>query len=166
MHTQTGLDAPRIGLGAGLQRYGLETYQVNYSGLQSLFDAFGERVTEQVPLGRYTAARVGGAADYLLEVHSSSELGYACRILWAGGFPFIILGGGSNVLVSDAGVRGLVILNKAKEARFDVHFNLPTVWAESGANFGVLARQAASRGLAGLEWAAGIPGTLGGAVVG
>jgi UDP-N-acetylmuramate dehydrogenase len=82
--------------------------------------------------------------------------------------PFIILGGGSNVLVSDAGVRGVVVMNRARRVDFDdaAEISSPSVWAESGANFGLLARQAASRGLGGLEWAAGIPGTVGGAVVG
>jgi UDP-N-acetylmuramate dehydrogenase len=78
----------------------------------------------------------------------------------------MILGGGSNLLVSDAGVRGVVLLNRARQVEFQEGSEPPTVWAESGANFGLIARQAASRGLAGLEWAAGIPGTLGGAVVG
>jgi UDP-N-acetylmuramate dehydrogenase len=78
----------------------------------------------------------------------------------------MILGGGSNLLVSDAGVRGVVLLNRARQVEFQEGSEPPLVWAESGANFGLIARQAASRGLAGLEWAAGIPGTLGGAVVG
>jgi len=63
-------------------------------------------------------------------------------------------------------VRGLVILNRASKVRFHEQADPPFVWAESGVNFGALARRAARRGLAGLEWAAGIPGTLGGAVVG
>ena len=76
------------------------------------------------------------------------------------------LGGGSNVLVSDAGVRGIVILNKAREVVFNEESEPPTVWAASGSNFGQVARQAGLRGLGGLEWAAGIPGTIGGAVLG
>jgi UDP-N-acetylmuramate dehydrogenase len=127
---------------------------------------FGERISEHVSLARYTAARIGGPADFLLELRSATELEDASRLLWAERVPFVILGGGSNVLVSDAGVRSVVLLNRAKEVRFDTRIQPPTVWAESGANFGNLARQAASRGLASLEWAAGIPGTLGGAVVG
>jgi UDP-N-acetylmuramate dehydrogenase len=76
------------------------------------------------------------------------------------------LGGGSNLLISDQGVNGLVIANRARQVRFDEQADPPAVWAESGANFGLLARQAAQRGLSGLEWAAGIPGALGGAVYG
>jgi UDP-N-acetylmuramate dehydrogenase len=132
--------------------------------LPSLQTAFSGRVQFDVPLARYTAARVGGTADALLEVKSADELAEAVKILWAEDLPFTMMGGGSNMLVSDAGVRGIVLLNRAKKVRFDPEN--ATIWAESGANFGVLARQAATKGLSGLEWAAGIPGTVGGAVFG
>ena len=134
--------------------------------LYLLRQTFGPRLQEQAPLARYTAARLGGRADALLEVGTTQDLAAAVGLAWEHGWPYLILGGGSNVLVSDTGVRGLVILNRARRVRFDLAVDAPTVWAESGANFGLLARQAAQRGLAGLEWAAGIPGTLGGAVVG
>ena len=117
-------------------------------------------------LARYTASRIGGPADALIEAQSSEELEFIVSLCWRYDIPFFILGGGSNVLVSDRGVRGLVIINRARQVRFDIQAQPPTVWAESGANFGLIARQAALQGLAGLEWAAGIPGTLGGAVVG
>jgi UDP-N-acetylmuramate dehydrogenase len=99
-------------------------------------------------------------------VESLDELEYALTLLWKMDAPVLVLGGGSNVLVSDTGVRGVVIINRARQVRFDEQDEPPTVWAASGTNFGMLARQAAARGLAGLEWACGIPGTLGGAVVG
>ena len=127
---------------------------------------FGARLQAGASLARYTASRLGGPADLLLEVRSGRELEAAVTLAWRNAFPFVLLGGGSNVLVSDAGVRGLVILNRARRVRFDERVEPPTVWAESGANFGVLARQAARRGLSGLEWASGVPGTLGGAVFG
>jgi UDP-N-acetylmuramate dehydrogenase len=132
----------------------------------TLREQFAGRLQEQVALARYTAARVGGPADFLLEARSARELAEMAQKLWAGGTRFTILGGGSNVLVSDQGVRGVVILNRAREVQFQTAPAPPRVWAESGANFGALARQAASRGLAGLAWAGGIPGTLGGAIVG
>jgi UDP-N-acetylmuramate dehydrogenase len=134
--------------------------------IQALKAAFGERLQENIPLERFTAARIGGPADFLLEVTSADELAQAASLLWDMDLPFIVLGGGSNVLVSDAGVREVLILNRARQVRFDEQVTPPTVWAESGTNFGMLARQAAQRGLAGLEWAVGIPGTVGGAVVG
>jgi UDP-N-acetylmuramate dehydrogenase len=134
--------------------------------LHLLRQTFGSRLQEQAPLARHTAARLGGRADALLEVETAQDLVDAVLLAWEHQWPYLILGGGSNVLVSDAGVRGLVILNRARQVRFNDREQPPTVWAESGVNFGLLARQAAQRGLAGLEWASGIPGTLGGAVVG
>jgi UDP-N-acetylmuramate dehydrogenase len=139
---------------------------MDFRPLQGLEAAFGERVRRAVPLARFTAARLGGPADVFLEIHSLEELVQAASLLWQAGQAFTILGGGSNVLVSDAGVRGVVLLNRARRVIFNQSADPPSVWAESGANFGLLARQAAQRGLSGLEWAVGIPGTLGGAVVG
>jgi len=127
---------------------------------------FGQRLQKDIPLARFTSARVGGPADVLLEINTVDELVQAATLVWNEGLPWMILGGGSNVLVSDAGVRTVVLLNRARQVSFDEACEPPVVWAESGANFGLVARQAASRGLAGLEWAAGIPGTVGGAVVG
>lgn len=145
-------------------------YSVPYHGKKARFhrlqNLFGPRLKVDVPLARFTSARVGGLADALLEVNSADELALALTMLWGEDLPWLILGGGSNVLVSDAGVRGVVLLNRARQVEFQEANEPPRVWAESGANFGLIARQAASRGLAGLEWAAGIPGTLGGAIVG
>jgi UDP-N-acetylmuramate dehydrogenase len=145
---------------------GQSHFPMRLEDLQALKAAFGERLQEHVSLERITAARIGGPADAFVEVDSADDLAQAASLLWGLNLPFIILGGGSNVLVSDAGVRGVVVLNRARQVRFNEQANPPTVWAESGTNFGKLARQAAQLGLAGLEWAAGIPGTIGGAVVG
>lgn len=127
---------------------------------------FGERLHEGVSLARYTSSRTGGAADFLLQVHSADELRRTAVELWSAGAPFRILGGGSNVLVADQGVREVVVLNQARRTRFDEGDPKPRVEAESGASLGGLARRAAERGLAGMEWAATVPGTVGGAVVG
>lgn len=143
-----------------------ETANVNLESLNRLQASFGQRLQRGVPLDRFTSARVGGTAEILLEVESADELAQAATLLWSEGVAWKILGGGSNMLVSDSGVRGVVVVNRARKVSFDEDSDPPTVWAESGANFGLVARQAASRGLSGLEWAAGIPGTIGGAVVG
>lgn len=134
--------------------------------IDDLRAAFGGQLQESVSLARYTSARLGGPADALLIVNSAAELAAAIDQLWALQVGFVLLGGGSNVLISDAGVRGLVLLNKARKVRFDLDAGSPSVSAESGANLGAVARQAAQKGLSGLEWAAGIPGTIGGAVFG
>ncbi|RPI34075.1 MAG: UDP-N-acetylmuramate dehydrogenase [Chloroflexota bacterium] len=134
--------------------------------LEALRAEFRDHLQERAPLARYTSTRVGGPADVLVVVHTAAELEHAARTLWRMNLPMFILGGGSNVLVSDRGVRGVVVLNHARQVHFDEKANPPGVWAESGASFGLISRQAAARGLGGLEWAVGIPGTLGGAIVG
>jgi UDP-N-acetylmuramate dehydrogenase len=133
--------------------------------LDALRSAFGERLRTAQPVARYTSARIGGSADALVDVRSADELAEAAQTLWRLGLPFIVMGGGSNMLVSDSGVRDVVILNQSEKIVFHEVGN-PSVWAESGAGLGAIARQAAQKGLSGLEWAAGIPGTLGGAVSG
>jgi UDP-N-acetylmuramate dehydrogenase len=126
---------------------------------------FGDAVQENVILAPYTSARIGGPADVLLTVKSADELANATRLIWEHDIPYYILGGGSNVLISDNGIRGLVILNRAKAVRFETG-DSPRVWCESGVVFSNLANRCASKGFAGLEWAATVPGTLGGAVYG
>ncbi len=134
--------------------------------LEEMRREFGERLEEQAPLARLTSARLGGPADALITASSADELAHAMRWLWERSLPCRILGGGSNVLVSDRGFRGVMVLNRARRIEFDETPGATGVWAESGANFGLISRQAGLRGLSGLEWAVGIPGTLGGAVVG
>jgi len=126
---------------------------------------FGDAVQANISLAPYTSARIGGPADVMITVKSADELAEAVTHLRKLGLKFIMLGGGTNMLVSDKGVREVVVLNKAKEIRFDSG-DQPKVWAEAGATFSQLAHRAASKGLAGLEWAATVPGTLGGAVYG
>ena len=133
--------------------------------LPALRAAFGERLQENVTLAPFTSARIGGPADALITVKSADELAETTARLWGMNVPCFILGGGSNVLVSDRGVRGVVVLNRAKEVRFE-NGDRPKVWAEAGAVFSNLAHRCASQGLAGLEWAVAIPGTVGGAVYG
>jgi UDP-N-acetylmuramate dehydrogenase len=127
---------------------------------------FGPGLKRNEPLARYTSARLGGPADFLIAAESAAELADRVRAARAAGFEPTLVGGGSNILVSDAGVRGLVILNRARAVEFRDEAASPTVRAESGANLGALARQCAARGLSGLEWAATVPGTVGGAVFG
>jgi UDP-N-acetylmuramate dehydrogenase len=124
--------------------------------------AFPEDLQSGAPLAPYTAARIGGPAEYLLTVRSAAELEQAVGMLWELELEFRILGGGSNVLVADEGVSGVVVLNQARSVRFEDQ----SVHAESGAVLGTVARRAVERGLSGLEWAATVPGTIGGAVVG
>ena len=130
-----------------------------------LYAKLGDKVKENVLLAPYTSARIGGPADILITVNSADELARTIKLLWKLDLDFIMLGGGSNVLVSDKGVRGVVVLNRAKAVRFHVG-DEPSLTAESGVVFSNLANRCAYKGLAGLEWAATVPGTIGGAVYG
>lgn len=113
------------------------------------------------PLARHTTFGIGGPADLYLTVRSSQALATAARAATDHQIPLLILGSGSNILVADAGVRGLVIDNRARAE----HIQGTTIRIESGASFAAFARRMCRRGLDGLAWAVGIPGTLGGAVV-
>ncbi len=134
--------------------------------IQKLREVFGEALQENAVLANYTTAHVGGPAGALLPVHTAAELERAARTCWDLDLPFVVIGSGSNLLVSDAGYPGVAIVNHARNIKIDLHHEQPNVWAESGANIGTVARQAALRGLSGLEWAATVPGTVGGAVFG
>ena len=134
--------------------------------LSTLRSTFPRRLQENVPLSGYTSARIGGPADALLVLRSAEELVQAAQKLWELELPFLVLGGGSNVLVSDQGVRGVVLINRARSVRCEPQAEPPMVLAESGATLNDLAHRAARLGLAGLEWAASVPGSLGGAVYG
>jgi UDP-N-acetylmuramate dehydrogenase len=130
-----------------------------------LYAKLGDKVKENVSLAPYTSARIGGPADVLITVESADELARTIKLLQKQEIDYILLGGGSNVLVSDRGVRGVVVLNRAKGVRFHGG-DQPSVTAESGVIFSNLANRCAGKGLSGLEWAATVPGTIGGAVYG
>jgi UDP-N-acetylmuramate dehydrogenase len=130
-----------------------------------LYAKLGDKVKENVSLAPYTSARIGGSADIFITADTAAELAKIVKLLWKYEMPYIILGGGSNILVSDRGVRGVVVLNRAKAVKFHIG-DQPSVTVESGVVFSNLANRCASRGLAGLEWAATVPGTVGGAVYG
>ena len=136
------------------------------STLTTLRECFGDRLQENVPLSSYTAARIGGPADALVFAHSVDDLAQTSEKLWEMDVPFILLGSGSNVLVSDKGVRGVVIINRARLVKFNSRLEPPAVYAESGVTPNDIAQRAERLGLAGFEWAASIPGTLGGALYG
>jgi UDP-N-acetylmuramate dehydrogenase len=126
---------------------------------------FSDRVRENIPLAPYTSARIGGPADVLITANSADELCETMSLIWKSNADYFILGGGSNVLISDKGIRGITILNRAKAVRFETK-GQPKVWAESGVVLSNLANRCASKGLSGLEWGATVPGTIGGAVYG
>ena len=118
------------------------------------------------PLSRHTTFGIGGPADVFVTVRNARELMQVVVAVRHSGQPLFVLGAGSNILVGDLGIRGVVIDNQA--AGIDGPYERngeQIVIAESGVPFATLARNMARRGFGGIEWAAGIPGTLGGAVV-
>jgi len=121
------------------------------------------RVTANAPLASLTTFGVGGPAEWLVEVRSVDELRQVIQAAAAAGQPVHVLGGGSNVLISDRGVRGVVLrlrLTGVSQPSPD------RVRAEAGLTMNGLVRWMVGRGLAGLESWAGTPGTVGGAIHG
>jgi UDP-N-acetylmuramate dehydrogenase len=133
------------------------------AAFQSAISALHSAIRLNESLARYTTARIGGPADVLVEATSAEDLKDIVMAARQSGVPVTILGGGANVLVSDAGLRGFVIINRARRIEFREH---DQVWCECGTVLPTLARECVAHGLAGLEWAVGVPGTVGGAVVG
>jgi UDP-N-acetylmuramate dehydrogenase len=116
----------------------------------------------QISLAPHTSLRVGGVADHFVLARSAGDVSEGFRWARDHGLDVRVIGGGSNLLVADAGVEGLII--KAAYNRTSVEPG-PIFVAEAGANLANQARRLAKQGLGGLEWAANVPGTVGGAVV-
>jgi UDP-N-acetylmuramate dehydrogenase len=118
------------------------------------------------PLSRHTTFGIGGPADAFVTVRSASELAATVAAARELAAPYFVLGAGSNILVGDSGIRGVVIDNEARGVVGPLELGGEHVLrAESGMPIATLARSLARQGFAGLEWACGIPGTLGGAVI-
>lgn len=138
-----------------------------YERVAASLERLGLEVRRDEPLSRHTTFGIGGPADVFVVARSAEELRRIVVVAREAGAPCFVLGSGSNVLVGDGGVRGVTVANAARRV------NRPeplgegrvAVTAESGVSFAALARSMARLGLAGVEWASGIPGTVGGAVV-
>ncbi len=129
-------------------------------------EPYASRMKYNESLARHTAARIGGAAEMLyIAKESNDELAAVVMAAWQQDIPVRVLGGGANVLISDKGVRGLVVINDVNEVTFGEWHGGRNVAATGGMGLTVLARKCQTRGLAGLEWAASVPGTVGGSVV-
>jgi UDP-N-acetylmuramate dehydrogenase len=131
----------------------------------------GIPVAAHEPLARHTTFRIGGPADLYAVASTVDQLERLAGIAAEHGVPAVILGGGSNILISDAGVRGLVIANQSRViawhgTRDSEPSAQPGVVADSGVLLAGLARAAIKAGLSGLEWAVSVPGTVGGAAIG
>ena len=132
----------------------------------------GMDILADEPLSRYTSFRVGGPAQALARPSTPEELAALVKTARRANLAVTILGGGTNTLVSDAGIQGLVIvLTRMKsgvvqdKAQTGDSPGIVRIRALAGERLATVCRFASDHGLSGLEWAAGIPGTLGGAVV-
>jgi UDP-N-acetylmuramate dehydrogenase len=130
---------------------------------------FGQRLRRDELLAEHTTLRVGGPADLWLTASTLDELIEATTLAWEHQVPVFLLGSGANMLISDQGIRGLVLQNRCQQVTFrdtgDEMSDPPHVVVESGVILPSLAHRLARQGLSGLEWAVGVPGTIGGAVV-
>ncbi len=132
--------------------------------LETLRDlAPAEDIYVQEPLAEYTTFRVGGPADCLISIGSEEQLGRLQRYLHMVDIPFFVLGNGSNTLVRDAGYSGVVLQIGRKMSGIRVDGD--RIVAQAGALLSQVSKEALAHGLSGLEFASGIPGTVGGAVV-
>lgn len=132
--------------------------------LEKLHKLFGEaQVKAQEPMASHTTFRIGGPADYYVIPKTPQEIAAVIRLCREENCPYFILGNGSNLLVGDRGYRGVVIqLSK----NFDeIRVQGTKVTAQAGAMLIRVAKEAGKAGLTGLEFASGIPGTIGGAMV-
>jgi UDP-N-acetylmuramate dehydrogenase len=132
-----------------------------------LQELFGTRVRFAEPLCRHTSFRIGGPADVWVDVADAEEIRRVQAIAAAADLPLFILGGGTNILVSDRGVRGIVLHLGRAMAGLDWRANGAGSHVRAGAAvpFKRLVNEAVARTLAGLEFAEGIPGTVGGGLL-
>lgn len=117
---------------------------------------------EREPMSKHTSFRIGGPADLFVQPANEEELWNALHLARQEKVPFFIVGNGSNLLVSDEGFRGMILHTGGMLK--DISVEGDVIYAQAGALLSTIAKTALEHGLAGMEFAAGIPGTLGGAV--
>ena len=120
----------------------------------------GVKTSRDEPLARFTTMRVGGPADLFVTAHNRMELRALVRFVRTRGLPHVVLGRGSDVVISDRGIRGVVIQNRAEGSRIDGERYV----AETGVPMARAATETQRAGLSGLEFGLAVPGTVGGAV--
>lgn len=130
---------------------------------ESFRQRFGSRVRPDEMLAVHTSFRIGGPADLFISARSRDDVVDALSLAEATGLPWLVLGRGSNVLISEAGVRGLVIRLDAQDLQIDREAR--RVQADAGVRLPTIGAQTARLGLVGCEFTVGIPGSVGGGVV-
>ena len=130
---------------------------------RELREIFGARIRSAMPLAELTSFRIGGPADLFVAVEEETELMHAKAAAYRAGVPCFCLGAGTNLLVSDRGMRGLVV--RLGDGFGKIKIDGTKVVAGAAAAFGTLVQVVIDRGLEGLEFGEGIPGTVGGGLV-
>ncbi len=134
---------------------------------EQLIGLLGERLRFAVPLTRYTSFRVGGPAEVFAEPDTLTELETLVALLHQESVPYFLLGGGTNILISDKGIRGVVI--KLGEgfnySRWEEERDTAQVGVGAGRSLGRFVREAVGKGYGGVEFAEGIPGSAGGGLL-
>ncbi len=135
-----------------------------YDELQSIISK--EQITKDEPLSEHTTFHIGGPCDYFVQIQKEEELPKVVELCIKEKKPYFLIGNGSNLLVSDEGYRGVVIKlwDHATEFKLEEQGETCIVTAGAGMNLSNFAMRVANLGLTGFEFAAGIPGTVGGAV--
>ena len=134
--------------------------QFIYKELLNILDEENIKVDE--PMKKHISFKVGGPADFLVKPKTEEELRNVVEFAKKENVPFIVIGNGSNLLVKDGGIRGIVIELSDNFNNYEIDGNI--VKAQSGALLAIIGRNAMKNSLTGFEFAAGIPGTLGGAL--
>lgn len=136
----------------------------------TLINSFGNHARINESIAPYTTIKIGGCVDILMVAHNETELGEMTKTCWGLDIPMIVLGNGSNILVSDKGIRGVCIINHADQIKLVEDSKNPGkmnhIFTESGALLGKVSRFAEEHSLTTFEWAEGIPGTIGGSIIG
>jgi UDP-N-acetylmuramate dehydrogenase len=132
------------------------------TGTEEAARLLGDRARRDVLLGPLTTYRVGGAAALFLEIGGDDDLELVARVVAASGVEILVVGKGSNLLVADAGFDGLALLLGEEQAEVVIEGDV--VRAGGATPLPVLARRTVAAGLTGLEWAVGVPGSVGGGV--
>lgn len=136
----------------------------NDRAVDAAIAVLGDLGERDVPIGPMTTYRVGGSADVFVRARTIDDLQRVAAACETSGLPVLVVGRGSNLLVADAGYRGIALSLLEMATHVYIDENASIVEAGSAVLLPVLARQLASAGLTGFEWAVGVPGSIGGAV--
>ena len=123
-----------------------------------------ENVKYNIPMKNYTSFKIGGPAEYFVQIKNVEELQEALKIHQQTEEPLTIIGNGSNLLVNDNGIKGIVLQINIKKLEIQEEKDNIKVIVGSGNKLGELAQKLAQKEIAGFEFASGIPGTIGGAI--